>query len=177
MGRLGEPEVALFVRRLPVRLEVLDRLRKDVLHRVVHRAVHRVRDHGDRFRPGNRSRRGDGLHPHLRVVVFHASGEERQGIVEAVVPAAHDARSEGASARLLRFKQLLQERRCGDLDRRVGTDRFVEVALVLCVFRIQARDPLSEGGRDLLRAAAGELALRLIPRPALGRFEGGNDLL
>ena len=177
MGRLGEFEVAAFVRRFPVRLEVVDRLRKHVLHRVVHGAVDRARDHRDRLRSGDRGSRGNGLHAHLRVVVFHASGKERQRILEAVVPTAHDARSEGASARLLRFQQLRQDRRRRNLDRRVGADRFEEVALVRRVVRIQARDPLSEGGGNRLRVATGELALRLVARPALGRFEGGNYVL
>jgi len=177
MGRLGELEISAFVRSLPVRPEVLDRLRKDVLHRVVHGAVHRARDHGDGLRPGNRGSRGNGLHPHLRVVVFHATSEERQRILQAIVPSAHDARREGASARLLRFQQLRQDRWRGNLDRGVGADRLVEVALVVRAFRIQVRDPPSENGRDLLRVTAGELALRLVARPALGRFEGGHDLV
>ena len=92
------------------------------------------------------------------------------------MPAAHDARSEGASAGLLRFQQLRQDLRGRNLDRRVGADRFEEVALVRRVFQVQARDPLSERRRDLFRVAAGELALRLVARPALGRFEGGNDI-
>ena len=97
--------------------------------------------------------------------IQYTFGEEPQGIIQSVVPAAHHAGGVGASPVILRAQNPAQESRLHHLDGRIGCQGLVETQLVPRLLLIKPLHPPAELGSDLFAGVNRESALGLVAGP------------
>ena len=152
------------------------RLREGIPGPAVHWLAGHAGRHRDGLGRGDRCRGQHRLQANPWMFVLDPRCQQRQRILQAIMPAADDSRRVGAGLWVPGLQQPPQQAGLDNLERRAAAQCLVEVMLVIRQRRIQGPGPGVDRPDDADRIPDGQCPFCLVSCPAFRRHEGIKDL-